>query len=263
MASHEETKTVGVLQKAITIIKALEDTQKGIGIREIAEKTSINRTTCHRILQTLLLDNMVEMGEKNGMYRLGMRMLELGSAVQRRINLRQLALPILTKLTNSTGETSFLCLNTEDRAVCLERIEGKNVQVLAMRVGDSWPLYQGAAPRAILTHKSDQYIRDLLTNVDFERKTANTPPDASTYWKLIMEAREKGYTTSREDVTLGVASIGAPIFDHEGKVIAAVSISSTVHRIYPKEKNLAYELKETATNISGLMGWKKQANENE
>src|SRR5699024_2849867 len=121
--------------------------------------TSINKTTCYRILQTLLLDNMVEVGKKNGTYRLGMRLLELGSAVQRRINIRQIALPVLTKLTNLTGETSFLCLDTEKGAVCLERIEGKNVQVLAMKVGDSWPFYQGAAPRAILAYKSDQYIR--------------------------------------------------------------------------------------------------------
>lgn len=257
MATQEETKTVGVLQKAITIIEALEDVQEGIGLKEIAEKTSINKTTCYRILQTLLLDHMVEMGNKSGTYRLGMRMLELGASVQRRINLRQIALPVLTKLTNLTGETSFLCLNTEDRAVCLERIEGKNVQVLAMRVGDSWPLYQGAAPRAILAYKSDQYISDLLNNAEFEEKTSNTPLDAESYWAFITEAREQGYTTSREDVTLGVASIGAPIFDYDGKVIAAISISSTVHRIYPKEKNVAQELREAAIEISQLMGWKK------
>lgn len=256
MATQEETKTVGVLQKAITIIEALEDVQEGIGLKEIAEKTSINKTTCYRILQTLLLDNMVESGEKNGTYRLGMRMLELGAAVQRRINLRQIALPVLTRLTNTTGETSFLCLNTEDRAVCLERIEGKNVQVLAMRVGDSWPLYQGAAPRAILAYKNDHYINELLYNAVFEEKTSNTPMNVEAYWNFITEARERGYTTSREDVTLGVASIGAPIFDYDGKVIAAISISSTVHRIYPKEESVAQELKAAALEISQLMGWK-------
>src|SRR5690625_1590205 len=92
-------KAVGVLDRALIIISTLEETQEGLGLTEIANRANINKTTCYRILQTLLNNSIVETGVNPGTYRLGIRLLELGSIVQKRINLRQIALPALTQLT--------------------------------------------------------------------------------------------------------------------------------------------------------------------
>ncbi|SDI14061.1 IclR family transcriptional regulator [Alteribacillus bidgolensis] len=252
----KQSKTVGVLEKAILVIEALEDTKDGIGLTEVARRTGVNKTSCYRILHTLMGDNMVEYGERQGTYRLGVRMLELGGAVQRRINLRQLALPVITDLTQKIEETSFLCLLNKDRAVCIERIEGEHVQVLAMRVGDSWPLYQGAAPRAILANLEDKKIESILSEKSIEPITSKTPTDPNMYWNMVEDIRETGYSISREDVTLGVAALGAPVFDHNGNIVAAVSVSSTVHRISKEsEKDISEHVIGAANEVSRRMGW--------
>jgi DNA-binding IclR family transcriptional regulator len=256
-SSEEITKkkeVVGVLEKALSVIAILEDTKEGYGLTEIAQRTGINKTTCYRILNTLLGDDMVEVGDKAGTYRLGTRFLELGGIVQRRINIRQIALPSLTHLTEKTGDTTFLCILNKQKAVCVERIEGKDVQVLALNVGDSWPLYAGAAPRAILACLDDEQIMDALSELKFDKSVNQHDP--SYYFKKIEEIRVKGYSVSYEDVTLGVSSIGAPLFDHTGQVVGAISLSSTIYRFPPeREEEFAQQVMNAAKEISKSLGW--------
>ncbi len=251
---NKKKEVVGVLEKALSVIAILEDTKEGYGLTEIAQRAGINKTTCYRILNTFQLDDMVEVGEKAGTYRLGTRFLELGGIVQRRINIRQIALPILTHLTEQTGDTTFLCILNKQKAVCIERIEGGDVQVLALNVGDSWPLYSGAAPRAILASLSDEQVMEVLSGLHKDKTSNQT--DASYYLEKIKEIRIKGYSVSYEDVTLGVSSIGAPVFDHTGNVVGAISLSSTIYRFPPeREEEFAQLVLNAAKEISQSLGW--------
>lgn len=251
------TNSVGVLSKALNVIAVLEHAREDLGLTEIANRSEINKTSCYRILQTLMIDNMVESGERAGTYRLGIRFLKLGEVVQNKMSVRQIALPILTKLTEEIGVTSYLVVLNNQKAVCLERIEGEGVQVLAFRLGDSWPLYQGAAPRAILANIGSEKVEKILSG-PIEKHTPKTPTDPNYYKEMIKEIQKRGYSVSEEDVTLGIASIGAPIFDHKEDVIAAISISGATHKIFAgKEKNVAEKVIKAANDISIKLGWNK------
>lgn len=257
MSEAKKPNTVAVLEKAIKIITFLEDTKEGVGLTEIAKQTAINKTTCYRILQTFMLDNMVEYGDMEGTYRLGFRFLELGNHVLNRIDVRGIALPYLKELTATINNTAYLCILNKGKSLCVERIEGQHVQILLLNVGDVWPLYTGAAPRAMLSYLDDEEITEIITTRDEELMGHSkiTYSDAD-YWKLVEETREKGYSVSYNDVIEGVSSIGAPVFDHHGKVIASVSISSTSQRVASsKEHEIAELVMNTADNISKALGW--------
>lgn len=251
----KDQNIVGVLDKALSVISVLSDTKEGLGLTKIAELAGINKTTCYRILYTLKLGQLVEDGEKPGTYRLGLGFMKLGAIVQKRINLRQLALPVLTRLTKKTEDTSFLCMLNNYKSVCIEKIEGKHVQVLAMNIGDSWPLYTGAAPRAILAFLEDQEINEILSQ-PIVPETPKTVTNPEKIWEMIKEIRIKGYSVSYEDVTIGVSSIGAPIFNYQNKVIGAISLSSISQRL-PKEEEEQFGnlVIKSAREISELMGW--------
>lgn len=237
----------------------MTQTKEGIGLTKIAELAGINKTSCYRILYTLMQDQFVEVGERAGTYRLGLRFLELGGIVHRRMNLRQIALPELTRLTEQTEDTSFLCILNNQQSVCIEKVEGKHVQVLTMNVGDTWPLYTGAAPRAILANLDDEQILKILMK-PIEAHTSKTETDPISLWKMIKEIRHKGYSVSYEDVTIGVSSLGAPIFNHTGKVIGSISLSSIAQRLPPDKEEVFSELVlDAARNISTLMGWNPTA----
>lgn len=252
---NTEKNKVKVIERTIKIINLLENTSKGIGLTEISKRTNINKTTCYRILQTLMSDNIVEYGETNGSYRLGLRLLELGNSVLKRMDVREIALPYLNELTAITKQTSYLCVLHQDKALCVERVEGSHLQILMLKVGDIWPLYVGAAPRAMLAYLDDVKIEEIISNATDEH-TKLSEKKHNNYWQLIYDIREKGYSVSYEDVIPNVSSIGAPIFDHRGKVIAAISVSSTAPgSLYEKEKKISSLVVGAANKISKQLGW--------
>lgn len=256
MSEPKKRNTVAVIEKALTVISFLEDTKDGIGLTEIATQTNINKTTVYRILQTLMLDNIVEYGEVEGTYRLGFRLLELGEIVQSNIDLRTTALPYLKQLTAQTDHTTYLCILHHDASLCVERIDGLHVQVLLLKVGDVWPLYVGGAARAMLAFLDDKKIDQIIAEENNNPITLHSEIEHEDYWELINITREKGYSSSFEDVIRGVSSIGAPIFNHNGEVVAAVSLSTTSTLLPPShEEEIASQVVETANKISQQLGW--------
>lgn len=256
MSEPKKRNTVAVIEKALTVISFLEKTKDGIGLTEIAKQTNINKTTVYRILQTLMLDNIVEYGEVEGTYRLGFRLLELGEIVQNNIDLRTIALPYLKELTNATDHTTYLCILHHDASLCIERIDGLHVQVLLLNVGDVWPLHVGGAARAMLAFLDDQKIDKVIAEMNNNQISLHSEIEHEDYWELIIETREKGYSSSFEDVIKGVSSIGAPIFNHKGEVVAAVSLSTT-STLLPMslEDEIGSQVVETANKISSHLGW--------
>jgi len=212
------------LAKAVVLLEALADEREATP-RCLSEVLHEPRTTVYRLLTGLQALDMVEAGSRPGTYRLGWRLLRLGSAVIERLDERQAALPVMERIHERTGETVFLCVRRGDDAVCIERLDGLRVQSLALRLGGSLPLHLGAGPRALLAWEPpeewDAYV---------ERQSplaAMTEQSPATREELLAELERSladGFAVSDEDVTPGIASLGAPIFDYTGRVRAAVSI---------------------------------------
>jgi DNA-binding IclR family transcriptional regulator len=89
---------------------------------------------------------------RRGLFCLGVYFMRIGGRLENRISVREAAVPQLKALLAATGATSFLCLRRGTRAVCVERFEGRDVRSLALALGESLPLYLGAAPVALFTH---------------------------------------------------------------------------------------------------------------
>ncbi|MBO1003252.1 IclR family transcriptional regulator [Pseudogracilibacillus auburnensis] len=250
---NKKVNTVAVLDKAITIITFLESAKGGIGLTEIAKQTKINKATCYRILQTLMVDRIVEYGDIAGTYQLGLRLLELGNIVKRRLDIRKIALPFLKELTGETKDTSYLCLLNNFQSLCVERVEGTYARVLLLNVGDIWPLYVGAAARAMLAYIDDDEINKIIHPPQDNHIIQSNNKDIN-YWDLIHEVRKNGYSVSYEDVVAGVSSIGAPIFDSSGKVVASISLSSTSKKLLDNKEEVAQLIMHTANQISKSLG---------
>jgi DNA-binding IclR family transcriptional regulator len=257
--SHDaraRSDTVGVLRKALAVLTALQRAPGDLGLTELAKQAGINKTTCYRIVSTLLKEGIIEPGTQSGTYRLGIRLLELGATVQSRLSLRQIARPFLVELAEKTEEAVFLCILRGDRALCIDHIEGKHVGVVALRTGESLPLHIGGAPRALLAGLPDDRVWEIL-NSPLVPWTSKTPTDPNALWAIVQEVRAQGYSVSEEDVTLGIAAIGAPIFDHTGMVIGAISISGTVQRFAePRRSQLIRWVMAAAQGISRRMGYR-------
>src|SRR5215210_4674369 len=201
---------VAVLAKAMTLIDRIADAGEVTPAR-LAELTGEPRSTVYRLLASLQELELVEPGRRRGTYLLGLKLFRLGSTVVSRFDERQAALPVMERIHEETGETIFLCVRRGDDAVCIERIDGSRVNLLALRIGGSLPLHVGAAARALLAFEPPTAWDEYLNRQHLEPLTPNTPATRDAVLEELRATRARGYSISDQDVTPGVGSVGAPI----------------------------------------------------
>ena len=242
------------LAKAVLLLEALADEREATP-RRLAEILHEPRTTVYRLLTGLQALDMVEGGSRPGTYRLGWRLLRLGSAVIERLDERQAALPVMERIHERTGETVFLCVRRGDDAVCIERLDGLRVQSLALRLGGSLPLHLGAGPRALLAWEPREEWEAYVERRPLEAMTEKTPVTREALFDGLERSLAQGYAVSDEDVTHGIASLGAPVFDYTGRIRAAVSIGGLRKLLLEDMRDEAVELLVTgAREVSAALG---------
>lgn len=263
MASRGASQNAGgagqiqVIDRAASLLRILGAAPGPMRLSAVAEKANLSPSTTRRILSSLTQNGLCDQGV-DGTYRLGLLLFELGSRVEARFDLRKHAHPPLERLSALTHLTAFLCVRQETTATAIERIDGRYAFSLALTVGGSLPLHVGAAPRVFLAYDSEAEVRRYLDGAGpLERFTERTLVTTEDVLSDLRESRERGYVISDEDVTPGVAALGAPVFGHQGdaKAIAAISVAGLVTQVLgDKRDELVSLLLETADLISRDLG---------
>ena len=243
------------LAKAVLLLETLAE-EREASARQLSELLGEPRTTIYRLLTGLEALDMVEAGSQPGTYRLGWRLLRLGSAVIERLDERQAALPVMERIHERTGETVFLCVRRGDEAVCIERLDGRRVQSLALRLGGSLPLHAGAAPRVLLAWEARAEWEAFFERCSpLEQYTDRTPLTRKQLFAELEQTLERGYAVSDEDVTPGISSLGAPVFDYTGRIRGAISIGGTLQLLGEDTRTEAIRmLVEGAREVSAALG---------
>jgi DNA-binding IclR family transcriptional regulator len=226
MAPAEQREVrIQVLGKVSSVLDLLLDEPRELRLVDVERRLGLSRSTAFRLLASMEHEGWVDRDAATGGYRLGLRLLQLGMAVSRRLDLRDVAAPVLAELTAATRQTSFLSIRRHFEAVCIDRVPGSHVDVLALTLGGALPLHVGAAPRVLLAAMSDAEIAEYLGT---ERLAAVTPRSIASREALLADVertRSEGYAFSDEDVSPGVCALGAPVIDGDHRVVAALSIS--------------------------------------
>lgn len=254
--------SVGVLVKAAAMLDCLSEGGE-LTPAQVAHRLGEPRPTIYRLLGDLRDLGFVEPGERRGSYRLGLKLLRLGISVTARLSERRVADPVMEKINEQTGETVFLCVRRGNQAVCIERKEGARVTVLALQLGGSLPLHVGAAPRVLLAFEPQESWENYLANADLESFTPNTPVSAEDITRELQIVRETGLSVSDEDVTIGIAAVGAPIFDYRGNVYAALSVAGMRSQILGEGSQASRLIVEGASEISRELGYVEDIDEEE
>ena len=243
--------------KTFKLLEAFSLEKPELSFTQIVNATGLGRTNTHQILKTLVSLNCLSQTHRGGLYRVGPKLFELGSLYLARVNLRRVAMPYLLRLAEEFGDTAYLCIEDRGEALCLERVDGPSpIQVTVLQRGGRMPLHAGAAPLAILAGKSDEEIAELMRAKGFNQYTEKTVRNLPQLMKMIREIRSQGFSESWEDVTTGVASLGAPLLDAFGGVIGAISIGGLLSRYDGDRKSCFIQLiKDTAAKISEELGY--------
>jgi DNA-binding IclR family transcriptional regulator len=245
-----------LISKAGAVLDILEQ-HKEASAADLAAALGEPLSSVYRLLQSLTATGWVDRGSRRGAYRLGLSLMTIGGLVEDHLDIRDASLPSLRELVDATNLTSFLCVRRGPRAVCLERIEGYAVQSLAMLLGGSLPLYAGAAPRALLAFLPVAEQSAILKDTSQQLRDDPPRPDNKDIIADIARIRAAGYSVSDGDVTPGIASLGAPVFNHRGEVQGALSLSGLRGQVLnPAGMDDTIELlRRAAGKASAALGW--------
>jgi len=242
--------------KATRILESFDRESPELSIQDLVERCGYTRTTTYRILDTLELTGWIERTASGG-YKMTLRVFELASSVLGSFDLRTEASHVMSDLAAQYDENVYLVVPDGARAVCLDLIESSRpVRVMSLSVGRSLPLFIGGAPLALLAELEDTFLSRVLATGPLATPSGKPVPEEHLR-QVLAETRARGYAISLEDVTPGVAALGACIFDRTGRPVAALSFGGFLANFtQPRQDELAAALIDGAQRISYRLGFR-------
>ena len=172
----------------------------------LAAEVGIPASTVYRYLRDLREAGFVV--DLDGRYGPGPRLDGGEPGAASRATLRRLARPLLERLAVATGETALVAVRTHTYALCLDQVESHHPMRMAFRVGQTLPLYAGAASRVLLAYAPAEILRAVIE--DLGPLTPATPGPTELPRRL-RTIRDSGFATSRSEFVQGATAIAVPV----------------------------------------------------
>lgn len=252
----ERENVVKSVSRALDIIHLVGLKKGGLGVTEIAKQIDINKSSVYRILSTLAQYGYIEQDQATGRYKLGYKFLEVSSRLLDSIDIRAEARPFLQELENETNEVIHLVVYDQGEVVYIEKLEGNETLRMHSKVGKRAPMHCTSVGKAILAHQPSGIVHEILDRKGLPVHTDKTITDKGHLLEELAEVKQKGYALDLEENENGITCIAAPIFDHLGKVVAAVSISGpTIRMDLGRLQLLEKRIVQTGLQISARLGY--------
>jgi DNA-binding IclR family transcriptional regulator len=256
VAQQKQAKSsIQVIERMMGLLSALSRHVTPVNLKQLATETRLHPSTAHRILSVMVDNRLVDRIEP-GTYRLGIRLLELGSLVKSRINVRQEALSHMHRLHQELGETVNLSVRHDDEVVYIERTAGSNSMMRVVQIiGARAPLHITAVGKLFLAEDGPDKCVEYARRTGLPRFTDNTLTNAETLAKELDKIRRQGYAFDNEEAEKGVSCIGAGIYNDDGFLVAGLSVSAPSDRL---DRGWASQVRQTAESISRAIGHQRQ-----
>jgi DNA-binding IclR family transcriptional regulator len=245
---------VPAVLRGLQILELLAGEKKRWTTTEISRKLKIPKSTASYLLHTLL-DRGYLVREADGVYRLGMKLLALGGQALRGIEVRELALPILRRLTAETQTTAHLAVLEGAEAVYIERVPSPGFIQMDTWVGRRMPLHSTSVGKALAAFLPQEEAETLFQGATLPRYTSRTIVSLPRLKQELKRIRESGVAVDDEENTPGVRCVAAPIFGPGDRVVATLSLTGTVQQVTEERVGKIVEkVKEAARQLSDALG---------
>jgi DNA-binding IclR family transcriptional regulator len=235
------TPATNSLERALLLLKILEQTRGGLRNTDISQLLKIPKSTCSYITRRLEGEGYLIREESTGRYKIGLATVALAHGALREIGIRSVAEPALYTLTSETGLSAGIGVLERGRVLLVDRVEGPQfvhdaVQAPPKRrtsyrvreqrdIGRELPLHSTALGKVLLAYLPRQEAFDLIAQRGLIRSTARTITSRAKLIAELENVRKQGYALADEEEYAGLRSLSAPIFDADGSVRAAVSVN--------------------------------------
>ena len=213
------------LERGLDVLEVVEAEGGDIGVREIARRLELSPTIVQRMVTSLARRGYVDRNAETARYRLGYRALALGASSEHGSDYIGTARRELELLARGQSLNGFISVLHGGRAVYLLAVQAEGPVAIKVAPGSEMPLHSTAAGKVLLAAQTDAEARKLLGHGKLAAITPHTITDAAVVIASLAKVRKQGFATVAEENIRGVLSVGAPIRDRSGKMLAALSVA--------------------------------------
>ena len=228
-----EDHYVQSLARGLNVITVFGPDAREMTLSDVSRATGLTRAAARRFLLTLVDLGYMRLDGK--LFRLAPRVLDLGYAYLSSQSLTGIAEPHLEWLVNETHESSSVCVLDGQDIVYVARVATSRIMTVAISVGTRFPAYATSMGKVLLAGLDEDSLETYLANVELAPLTEHTVKTVEKLRAQVLEVRQQGYALADQELEHGLRSIAAPVRNKQGRVVAAVNVSSHVSRV-TKEK---------------------------
>lgn len=240
---------------SIRLTKAFSENEYEMGISALAARLGLAKSTVHRLATTLVEYDILEQNRETGKYRLGLALFELGTLVRRKMDVMTEAQAQIHALADLSGETVQLAILDHLSVLYIRIRESRQAVRMSTGLGSRAPAHCTSVGKVLLAYQTPETIQQVIDN-GLRRHTPNTITEPAKLVEELASVKQRGYAIDDEEIESGLRCVAAPIRDHSGRVIAAISVAAPVQRMTKKNLQTTVPSVVTAADaISRRLGY--------
>lgn len=246
-----KTPSVPALHRGLAVLELVANSKSGLTFAQLARHFEFPKSSVHCLVVTLEREGYLQRDHATGRYMAGLKLVRIANVALEGTVLREQAAPLLRALVATTGMTVHMAILDRDEAVVVAKVDRPGVHRVATWIGKRVDLHCTSLGKCLIAHLPEEDVDRLLGQRALLRHNENTIVAPFRLKEELAKTRLRGYAVDDEEEEIGVRCIGAPVWNREDRVVAAVSVSGTTARITEETcDDIASQVKQTALAIS-------------
>lgn len=251
-------RLVPAVTRAFDILEAFRADARPLSVPDVAARLSLPRSTAHDLVRTLVCRGYLRaLDDQPHKFELGLRVFELGSVYAASLDLPREGRQVARAVSTTCNETVHLAVLDGTEVVYIAKVDSTQAVRMVSAVGRRLPAHCTAVGKMLLSGLSD---RELVARYGRSRSLVSMTPNSITAWPSLRRelavTRARGLAFDDCESNIDVRCVAAPVYDRDGQMAAAMSISVPLTRMRPKRREeLAALVKQGAQDLSRRLGF--------
>jgi len=243
------------IQKAGELLSLYDREHTEWGVREVATKLKMAKSSTHDLMSSLAKLGFLNKTEDNR-YRLGWKLVTLSETLLATTELRKEARPVMEDIASQYQETLHLAVLDDTQAVYVDKLEGRQaVRVELTSLGARLYAHCSALGKVLLANSDEEDVKRIIKSAGLPRFTDNTITDEKELFQELVKIQKQGFAYDLEEILPDLCCVAAPIHNHKGQVIAAISMSLPTYRFKRSQTDFRDGVMRAAKRISKRLGY--------
>ena len=224
LVTDERRDHLQTLERGLSVIAAFSGRGPLLGVAELAQLTGLTKPIVRRIMLTL--ERLGYARASDGRFALTPKVLTLGHAYLSSVRLTDVARPLMEQLTDELGLSVTLAALDGGDVVYVDRVQRGRRFSVTLAAGTRLPAYATSLGHVLLAFATPAEVEAVLGSGPLPALTERTLTEPAALRDRLVLVRERGWDAVDQEMEIGRRSAAAPIFDADGRAIAALALSA-------------------------------------